>query len=406
MEKIQANSIAAIEFKLRWQSQFASHVDCYFAPKVNFWRDFMPLPLQEALMEQSVGVEVAVPLPPEDIIPTYTTHKIFTLQSEQFKCNLLRGRRIEPHLGRFYPNKFLHNVTGTLKDQINPFRCIELNQQTLQVDFNHPLAQYELQLAAKIHEIREKPEERGGRCHDWAEIVTSQGVGFQVRHQNKPTDFFADDPFGRLDWTDDREFYQQPRLTTHLDNKAIEIIPNFYAQWLKPGMKILDLMSSWKSHLPDNLEFTRVTGLGLNQHELENNPQLTHSIIHDLNQNPQMPFDKGEFDAVICTVSVEYLTQPFAVFAEVARILKPGGYFLVTFSNRWFPPKVINIWPDLHEFERMGLVMEYFLKSEKYEQISTYSVRNFPRPVDDKHIQESSQSDPIFAVLGQTIKVI
>ncbi|HID99145.1 MAG TPA: hypothetical protein EYP59_02495 [Thiotrichaceae bacterium] len=109
------------------------------------------------------------------------------------------------------------------------------------------------------------------------------------------------------------------------------------------------------------------------------------------------------FTRLFSTVSVEYLTQPFEVFQEVSRILKAGGYFIVTFSNRWFPPKVINIWPELHEFERLGLVMEYFLKSEQYNHLSTYSMRNFPRPADDKYIPESQYADPVFAVCGQKV---
>lgn len=403
MNKIHSNAVANIEFTLKWQSQFASHLDCYFGQKVNFWSDFMPPNLNDALMEKTVGDEVEVSLSHEDIIPPYTTSNIFTLQNTQFNRNLLRGKRIDPRLGRFYPKKFLQHLSGAVKDKITPFRCIGLDETTLQVDFNHPLAQPELKLAAKVHAIREPSEEKGGRCNEWVDTVTSQGVGFQIRSQNQPTDFFADDPFGTMDWTDDTEFYSKSRLVTHIDAKAIEIITDFYGLFLKSGMKVLDLMSSWKSHIPETLELASVTGLGLNQEELENNQQLTAHVIHDLNKTPQLPYMDGEFDAVICTVSVEYLTQPFEVFAEVARVLKPGGYFMVTFSNRWFPPKVINIWADLHEFERVGLVMEYFFKSGKYSNLATYSVRNFPRPADDKHIFATPQSDPVFAVYGQKV---
>lgn len=402
MDKIHSTAFASLEFQLSWQSQFASHVDCYLGPKVNFWRDFMPQSLQDALMDKTVGDKVEIPLPHDDIIPAYTTDNLFTLSIDQFKTNLVRGRKIEPRPGRFYPKKFLQNVSSrAVQEQKNPFRCIGRDQTSLQVDFNHPLAQTELKLAAKIHNILKQHEERGGRCNDWVETVTSNGIGFQTRYQTMPTDFFSDDPFGRMDWSDDTEFYNKPRLVTHIDAKAIEIITQLYEKILQPGMTVLDLMSSWKSHLPTHLKLDSVTGLGMNQEELANNDQLTNHLIHDLNQSPQMPFDDNQFDAVICTVSVEYLTQPFEVFTEVARILKPEGYFITTFSNRWFPPKVINIWPDLHEFERQGMVMEYFLQSEKYHNLQTYSARNFPRPNDDKYLHETAQSDPVFAVWGQ-----
>lgn len=401
MEKIHPNALASIEFQLNWQSQVASHVDCYFAPKVNFWRDFMPVALQEALMDKSRGDTVTASLRHDNIIPIYAQQNIFTLSNQQFNYNLLRGRRVEPRVGRFYPRQFLHNVSSAVKEKTTALRCIKLEENALQIDFNHPLAHRELSISAKIDNIQKPADERGGRCNEWTEIIAGEGVGFQTRYQDIPTDFFADDPFGRLDWSDDTEFYRQPRLVTHIDSQAIEIITRFYTQFLQPGMDVLDLMSSWKSHLPIDIKLNQVTGLGMNPEELAGNPQLTHHLIHDLNKNPHLPFDNEQFDVVVCTSSVEYLTHPFAVFEEVARILKPNGYFIVTFSNRWFPPKVIQIWTDIHEFERMGLVLEYFLQSGRYQQLGTYSVRNYPRSADDKYSHETLQFDPVFAVYGQ-----
>jgi FKBP-type peptidyl-prolyl cis-trans isomerase 2 len=404
MTKIHSNALASIEFRLNWQSQAAVHVDCYFAPKVNFWRDFMPVALQEALMDKSRGDMVTVSLRHEDTIPIYTPQNIFTLSNQQFNYNKLRGRRLEPRVGRFYPHKFLHNLSGTVTVPITPFRCIGITENTLQVDFNHPLASRELSISARIDEVQsDQHDERGGRCNEWVEIITGDGVGFQTRYQDIPTDFFADDPFNRLDWNDDTEFYNQPRLVTHIDAKALEIITDFYAQFLQPGMAVLDLMSSWQSHLPSDIKFNQVIGLGMNSAELTSNPQLTHHLIQDLNKNPYLPIENEQFDVVVCTASVEYLIHPLAVFEEVARVLKPKGYFIVTFSNRWFPPKVIQIWTDIHEFERLGLVLEYFLQSDQYQHLGTYSVRNYPRPIDDKYSHQTLQSDPVFAVYGQKL---
>jgi len=100
---------------------------------------------------------------------------------------------------------------------------------------------------------------------------------------------------------------------------------------------------------------------------------------------------------------VEYLTRPFEVFEDVARVLKPGGHFIHTFSNRWFPPKVIRIWPELHEFERIGMVLEYFLKSGKYRGLETYSKRGLPRPENDKYCGQIPYADPVYAVWGQKV---
>jgi len=114
-----------------------------------------------------------------------------------------------------------------------------------------------------------------------------------------------------------------------------------------------------------------------------------------------LPFESNTFDAVVNTASVEYLTDPLAVFSEVSRVLRPDGYFIVTFSNRWFPTKAITVWRELHEFERMGLVLEYFLRAGGFKDLQTYSIRGLPRPHDDKYFPELMFSDPVYAVWGR-----
>jgi SAM-dependent methyltransferase len=179
------------------------------------------------------------------------------------------------------------------------------------------------------------------------------------------------------------------------------VISDLYGQILRNGMKVLDLMSSWRSHVPKNLKLDSLIGLGLNREEMLQNPQLTDHVIHDLNRDPLLPFANNEFDAVICTVSVEYLIHPFELFSEIARILKKDGYFIVTFSNRWFPPKVIRIWTELNDFERMGIALEYFLRTGLYENLNTFSMRGLPRNEDDQYYLEIPYSDPVYAVWGQ-----
>jgi SAM-dependent methyltransferase len=103
---------------------------------------------------------------------------------------------------------------------------------------------------------------------------------------------------------------------------------------------------------------------------------------------------------VICTASIEYLVRPIQVITEVARVTKPGGVFISTFSDRWFPGKEILPWPDMHPFERLGLVLDYYLKTDAFENLHTESIRGLPRPPDDIHIKETVISDPVFAVWG------
>jgi SAM-dependent methyltransferase len=242
--------------------------------------------------------------------------------------------------------------------------------------------------------------EIGGSCTDWLEMVTS-GPGMQARCRGNPTDFFADALFTRSNEDEDPLFYVKPRLVTHIDDTAISVISRLFGTLLKKGAKVLDLMSSWRSHIPRDVKLDALIGLGLNREEMVQNPQLTTHILHDLNKDPMLPFPDKRFDAVICTVSVEYLMHPFEVFREIARILKTDGYCIVTFSNRWFPPKVIRIWTELHDFERTGLVLEYFLQTGLYKNLKTFSMRGLPRNEGDRYYLEIPYSDPVYAVWGQ-----
>jgi SAM-dependent methyltransferase len=123
--------------------------------------------------------------------------------------------------------------------------------------------------------------------------------------------------------------------------------------------------------------------------------------VHDLNLDPRLPLPDEAYDAAICTVSVEYLTRPAEVFAQVRRVLRPGGRFVVTFSNRWFPPKVVKVWQYVHEFERVGLVLEHFLRDGGFTNLETRSMRGLPRSLDDKYADRMAQSDPVYAVWGE-----
>jgi SAM-dependent methyltransferase len=131
---------------------------------------------------------------------------------------------------------------------------------------------------------------------------------------------------------------------------------------------------------------------------------LDETVVHDLNLDSRLPFESETFDAVICTASVEYLIDPLSVFKDVYRVLSPGGVFAITFSNRWFSPKAIKIWPQLHEFERMGLVTEYFLRSEKFRNLHSFSQRGLPRDKEDKYYDQIPHADPVYAVWGYKSK--
>jgi SAM-dependent methyltransferase len=212
---------------------------------------------------------------------------------------------------------------------------------------------------------------------------------------------FAEDAFSRFDESDDAAFYTTDRFVSHLDSLALATVVDLIEQLVTQEQpEILDLMASWDSHLPDSLEDATVVGLGLNQRELDANRALTERVLHDLNAKPALPFSDRRFDVVLCTVSVDYLTRPIDVFREVARVLKPGGFFLVVFSNRYFPPKVVKIWREANEAERVELVKGFFDRSGGFARPRVFTVKGRPRPADDPYSAHGLPSDPICAVFA------
>ena len=203
--------------------------------------------------------------------------------------------------------------------------------------------------------------------------------------ENFPPKFFR-----RIDETDDELFYSQPRLVVHIDDGAMKKLGQIYARLLPQGGAILDLMSSWRSHVPGKVRPARLVGLGMNRPEMEDNPALTEIVIHNLNQNPVLPFADSDFDGAVVTVSIQYMTRPVEIFRGVAKVLKPGAPFIVSFSNRMFPTKAVAIWHSLSEFDRVRLVSRYFQESGNFENME----------VIDMSAPTEPPSDPIWAVVG------
>lgn len=164
----------------------------------------------------------------------------------------------------------------------------------------------------------------------------------------------------KLDDSDDAVFYDIPRFVTHVDEGFIQSLTQLYRERLQPDSRILDLMSSWVSHLPPEMSFAHVEGHGLNKQELARNPRLDNYFVQNLNQNPKFPLEDHSFDAVLCAVSVQYLQYPEAVFSEIARVLNPGGITIVSFSNRMFFQKAIQAWREGSDMDRVNLVSRYF----------------------------------------------
>ena len=203
---------------------------------------------------------------------------------------------------------------------------------------------------------------------------------------------FPQRSFTRADESDDAQFYAAPRLVTHIDDAAIGATTALYREYLPDGAAVLDLMSSWRSHLPTDRAFSRVAGLGMNAVELAENSQLSDYAVQNLNRNPTLPYTDASFDGCVLTVSVQYLTQPVAVFREVARVLRSNAPFLTVFSNRMFPTKAVAIWRNLDDHGHLELVASYLSATGQFDQIE--QLDRSPKRL---------FSDPLYAVVGRKI---
>ncbi len=196
------------------------------------------------------------------------------------------------------------------------------------------------------------------------------------------------DAFRKEDGGDDADFYAPTRLVTHIDEAATRALTAYYRATLPAGGVLLDLMSSWVSHLPPEVAFAEVIGQGMNAEELRANPRLSRSFVQNLNRNPILPLEAGSGDAAMCCVGVQYLQRPLEVFVEVLRVLRPGAPVIVSFSNRCFPTKAVAIWRSLDAQGHAALVRLY-LERAGFRDIRAEVLR------------DGSKSDPLIAVTAR-----
>ncbi|MDR7898784.1 methyltransferase domain-containing protein [Thermosynechococcus sp. JY1334] len=196
----------------------------------------------------------------------------------------------------------------------------------------------------------------------------------------------------KLDSRSDDLFYAAPRFVTHVDDFFLARLTDLYRQYLKPQMRVLDLMSSWVSHLPPELSFAEVVGHGMNAAELARNPRLDRYFVQNLNEELALPLEDASFDAVLMAVSVQYLQYPEATFTEIARILNPQGVVIVSFSNRMFFEKAIQAWREGTEGDRVRLVQTYIDSIPSLKVVETQLPRRWPW---------LGFTDPFYAVVGQ-----
>jgi Methyltransferase domain len=199
-----------------------------------------------------------------------------------------------------------------------------------------------------------------------------------------------DGAFARIDEEDDEAFYAPARLVHHVDDNAVRVLTGLYREILPAGGVLLDLMSSWVSHLPKDVDYAAVIGHGMNAEELGSNPRLSRWFTQNLNRDPLLPLEDASVDAAMICVSIQYLQRPVEVLREAARVLRPGGPAAISFSNRCFWTKAVAVWRGLDDAGHARLV-ELYLKHAGFEPIET---RRLAPYIED-------EQDPMYAVIGR-----
>jgi SAM-dependent methyltransferase len=397
MAILEDTSLAGMHFTISWDSDGIHHEENYYVPDANMWRDIFPDPIRRKLIGSKPGDTIEHSLRADGILDGKPSPYVSLTLSHWRPLSAATATSI-PLAGRYYPQGFLQGIAGIYPQTITPMRVVTVDGDTIILDMNHPLAGRELDIRIKLHTVSHNPKERGGRCSDHLQDILADGPGMQARYAAIPITFDPATAYLRADSARDEFFYTQPRIVSHIDSQAGELLATTCGQLLRAGDRVLDLMASVDSHLPGNLEL-EVTGLGLNREEMSANRSLKNHVIHDLNGKPALPFPDSSFDAVLCHLSIEYLTSPQKVIRDIARVLKTSGILAISFSNRWFPPKVTRLWTELHEFERLGYVTQ--LCWPFFDNLETRSFRNWPRPQSDRHFPGILKNDPLYLITGK-----
>ena len=224
---------ASIQISLFWESKYASHEEKIYFDKVDFWRDIFPGNMCEKTMDLEEGESFVEHFDEGIIVEPYEDKKIFNIKYKYLKKAFLNVNGGNFFLGRFYQQGMAWTIFNCFKGNVQPFRLIDIKDDIMVVDTNHPLAKYPISVETMFVEKLFDKEERGGECNHIVEITTKNGPGFQAQHPNTNTDFYNSYPFSRVKEENDSIFYNKPRFINHLDDLAIQNVKFLYSKYLK-----------------------------------------------------------------------------------------------------------------------------------------------------------------------------
>ncbi|MCK4709988.1 MAG: methyltransferase domain-containing protein, partial [Gammaproteobacteria bacterium] len=402
---IEKNSILSAYVGIRWQGHDCQFTDWSFLPSINLWRDYLPPEIESKLPGLTVGDEITYQFKAGELLENSLSSEQHTISNIQFQPPKKGLFPILPLAGRYYPKDFFSGVNGVYEGNKFPCRITSIDDQSISVDLNHPLAGRDFDMIVRIDSIKNAGAERGGRCNDIASIACDKGPGMQDILPDQQTDFFTGNPFSRLDPGNDTMFFKQPDLAPFWDRTALQQVSDLYQSLIPKKAQVLDLMAGAHSPLQDaKIDVDSVSCAGLNAVELEHNVSCNLKFTVDVNSMSSLPFDSDQFDTVLIHAAIEYVINPELLFAEIKRVLKPSGRIIISFSNRSIAEKTIQLWSGAHEFERPAIVLSYLRSCGGFGAFNSYSKRGVFRPEDDKLADRLLLSDPVYVIWADKSK--
>ena len=397
----EERGLASATLTLNWSDDRARHEDRLHVASfsVRQLAELLPPDIALKIPGMRTGEQTRAELRPGDAVDAWEPNRQKSMKPCGFDRSHRLGLEVQPRVGRFYPRDCFQGVYDVRGESMAPARITGLTIEWMDVDLNHPLARFPMQLGFRLERIMPGLDRNGGDCNSpLDDLFQYPGLAAPLP-DNRDTDY-GDHGNGmsRLDDRPDLLFYAEARLVQHLDARALETVNALYRRLIPAQAEVLDLMASFDSHL-QGVSTSRLHVLGMNAEELAANRAANNSWVQDLNESPALPFKTDSLDALVCTVSIEYLVRPANVLEEALRVLRPGGVIVLAFSNRCFPSKTIAIWTELHEFERVGMLTQW-LRQAGFADLHTFSSRGWPRPPRDPQTWLTAYSDPVYAVWG------